>query len=340
MSCAKCGATFGMFTWKYQCEQCQRFFCSACRLKALLPEGRHGEDSVLSVCVECFKRGTSLDLTVDHEEMGDITNERVLLFVHGGGSNRKMWLPHMEKLKHLARCISIDLPGHGSLMDQPISLENACQKVVSFTKEHLSGKRVILVGHSLGGYLAMHLLGENSELFDGAVICASGQNVGPGRSFMASFGLFMMGSVGMVSEKSLVKTMLKQAPQGISQEMIEVTMLRSGYFFECSKEMVEILKTINPCSTLPNYNNPILFLNGSKDHHDSDEKFLSVCKSGELKVYEGGDHFFTHDPAFFDTFIDDLTKFATRIFDEKEGKEEKEEKEEKEGEKEKDEKET
>lgn len=62
---------------------------------------------------------------------------------------------------------------------------------------------------------------------------------------------------------------------------------------------------------------PVLFVNGSKDHRDSEEKWVRLCvgeggggKEGESKkskliVYEGADHFFSHDDRYVDRFEED-----------------------------------
>lgn len=46
---------------------------------------------------------------------------------------------------------------------------------------------------------------------------------------------------------------------------------------------------------------PILFLNGSEDNRDSEDRWLEACtrkKESKLIVYDGGDHFFARDSRF------------------------------------------
>lgn len=53
-----------------------------------------------------------------------------------------------------------------------------------------------------------------------------------------------------------------------------------------------------------------LFINGSKDHRDSEQIWLEAAgKDSKLLVYEGADHFFSHDNRFFDRVIEDISSF-------------------------------
>lgn len=81
-----------------------------------------------------------------------------IVFLHGFLENEGMWhtLP-LEQLK--ARCWLIDLPGHGNSpfdfpLNEDFSLTHVARKIVRFLS--LSGvNHYHLVGHSLGGYIAL-----------------------------------------------------------------------------------------------------------------------------------------------------------------------------------------
>jgi pimeloyl-ACP methyl ester carboxylesterase len=79
-----------------------------------------------------------------------------VLFVHGLDSNADVWTPVIELLND-HKCVAIDLPGHG---DSPISDDPAAYEREALLNEldqvlaELDSP-VVLVGHSLGGYLGM-----------------------------------------------------------------------------------------------------------------------------------------------------------------------------------------
>ncbi len=47
------------------------------------------------------------------------TDTPVILFIHGAGISRKMWLPQVESLSDTYQTVALDLPGHGTRIDEP-----------------------------------------------------------------------------------------------------------------------------------------------------------------------------------------------------------------------------
>ena len=91
-------------------------------------------------------------------------SENVLLFIHGLGSYLKAWDRNIPELKNHFRCIAFDLPGYGKSSKQIHSGE------VSFYVEILNEfitklnlKSVSLVGHSMGGQIALAYVLKNSN---------------------------------------------------------------------------------------------------------------------------------------------------------------------------------
>ena len=80
-----------------------------------------------------------------------------LLFVHGFGADRLSWAANAPQLTDAATVWTLDLPGHGSAPD-PVGdgSAQALADAVARALPDLSGPAVI-VGHSLGGTVALHL---------------------------------------------------------------------------------------------------------------------------------------------------------------------------------------
>lgn len=79
-----------------------------------------------------------------------------VLFVHGLDSDADVWTPVIERLPDHT-CVAIDLPGHGAspVSDDPADYErSALLDDLDSVIADLAGP-VVLVGHSLGGYLGM-----------------------------------------------------------------------------------------------------------------------------------------------------------------------------------------
>jgi hypothetical protein len=80
-------------------------------------------------------------------------------------------------------------------------------------------------------------------------------------------------------------------------------------FFKQAHAQIAILRGSDPRKALPAFKGPVLFANGSRDHRDSEKKWVQACTKGTLIVYDGGDHFFSHDRRFDQKLRDDTWKF-------------------------------
>jgi len=92
---------------------------------------------------------------------GDIT----LVFIHGWCSNRTFWREQLDEMAKKYRVIAIDLPGHGESGRNrgEWSITSFAEDVKTVVKS-LNQERVVLIGHSMGGLVALeaaHLLPEN-----------------------------------------------------------------------------------------------------------------------------------------------------------------------------------
>lgn len=84
------------------------------------------------------------------------TDGRPIVFLHATRLTRGMWTPQVEYLSGTHRIITLDLPGHGVRASERFTLDGAAD-VVAQTIDDAAGGRAIVVGLSLGGYVAMHL---------------------------------------------------------------------------------------------------------------------------------------------------------------------------------------
>ncbi|WP_417265522.1 alpha/beta fold hydrolase [Brumimicrobium sp.] len=80
-----------------------------------------------------------------------------VVFLHGFLESNAMWRKVIQGLPNI-KAICIELPGHGEsiLPKEDLSLELITQWV-KITLEHIGIEKFSIVGHSLGGYTALHL---------------------------------------------------------------------------------------------------------------------------------------------------------------------------------------
>lgn len=76
-----------------------------------------------------------------------------LVLVHGTRMDRAEWRAYDELLPE-AEVVAVDLPGHGARLGEAFTAESAVAAIHEAVHGRAPGQRVVLAGHSLGGYLA------------------------------------------------------------------------------------------------------------------------------------------------------------------------------------------
>ncbi|RMF57502.1 MAG: alpha/beta hydrolase [Calditrichaeota bacterium] len=99
-----------------------------------------------------------LDDTTRIAYVDEGSGEKTLVFVHGLGSYLPAWKKNIAGLRNQFRCIALDLPGYGKSSKgvYPFSMSYYAEVVHRFLQE-LNLTNVIVVGHSMGGQIAMTL---------------------------------------------------------------------------------------------------------------------------------------------------------------------------------------
>lgn len=99
---------------------------------------------------------------VNYRELG---SGHALILLHGFPMNQQVWDEFSEKLSGSFHVITLDLPGFGKSAGLPsgFMLEDVARILVSFVREK-KYLHPILVGHSLGGYVALAMAEQAPDL--------------------------------------------------------------------------------------------------------------------------------------------------------------------------------
>ena len=113
------------------------------------------------------------------ESEEDRISDRHILFIHGLGSSADRWLDIPDALSKYYHTIAVDLIGFGG-SDKPVDVNYTIEKFAEFILEFidkigLNGDdgKITLVGHSLGGYIAVEFAIRNKELIEKLVLVDS-----------------------------------------------------------------------------------------------------------------------------------------------------------------------
>jgi pimeloyl-ACP methyl ester carboxylesterase len=93
-----------------------------------------------------------------------------ILLCHGGSAHCHWWDDVAPQLIAYGRVLALDFRGHGrSQWASQYGLTAHLDDLITFVRGHLR-KRVVLVGHSMGGEIAMRVAAGHPELLEGLVV--------------------------------------------------------------------------------------------------------------------------------------------------------------------------
>ena len=232
-----------------------------------------------------------------------------------------MFLHHAREFaKQGYRCVLLDLPGHGARMDEPLTMTTAIAAILETVRveapQSSEGHKPLYIGGSLGGYIGMEILGAYPDVFAGAVIGMCGQNVGSGAGLAARAGLAVMSVALACMGSASILGAMRSAARGnghIADDLLLEIALRPGMYFHQGSAIIAVLRATDPSAALPRFPGSVLFVNGTRDHRDSEQRWLRAAPRGRLELYQGADHFFTHDDRYSGRFIADCLAFAAAV---------------------------
>lgn len=95
------------------------------------------------------------------------------VLIHGAAGTHLDWPPHLRRLA-TASVYTIDLPGHGRSPGPARSTVDQYATVVSAFITKLELEDVVLVGHSMGGAIALSIAHTGADAIKGLVLMSSG----------------------------------------------------------------------------------------------------------------------------------------------------------------------
>jgi 3-oxoadipate enol-lactonase len=111
------------------------------------------------------------DIRIEYGVDGPRTGLPVV-FIHGFPFSKEMWKPQIEALKKDYYVITYDVRGHGAsgIGDGQYSVEYFVDELIGLL-DHLKISKAVVVGLSMGGYIALRAVERSPERFRGLVLC-------------------------------------------------------------------------------------------------------------------------------------------------------------------------
>ncbi len=129
-------------------------------------------------------------IRIRYLESDNVEEEHLLLFIHGLGSSAERWLDIPDALSLYFHTLALDLPGFGG-SDKPSNIEYTIEAFSDIVGQFIHNvaireqdrdnyklKKVTLIGHSLGGYVALKIAAaDQSNLLDKLILIDSSGNL-------------------------------------------------------------------------------------------------------------------------------------------------------------------
>jgi pimeloyl-ACP methyl ester carboxylesterase len=184
-----------------------------------------------------------------------------IVFVHGTRLNRAVWTPQLDALSDEFRTIAVDLPGHGARAGQPFGLDAATDVLAATIRDQAAGRRAVIVGLSLGGYVAMALGASQPALVRGLVIAgASAEPVGVGSLPFRALAGAMERFDGPRLDRLNTWFFRARYPPAIAEPIVA-----GGFWSRGGAEALRTLVDQRFAPRLAAYPGPTLILNGELD---------------------------------------------------------------------------
>ena len=232
-----------------------------------------------------------------------------IVFLHGTRLTGAQWAVQVAALSDAYRCLAPDLPGHGSAAGEVFTVEGAAGRIAEVIEREATGGRAILVGLSLGGYVAMAVAARWPERVTGLAISGATAEPVPPRS-IAYRGLAAIFS--RVPEPTLDAVNRwffgwRYAPA------IHEPILADGFFFPGGAVAVRSLIGERFKPRLAAYPGPSLLLNGEYDlfFRPTERSFAAVATNPRRALIRGATHLANLDQP--EAFTRAIRRFADSI---------------------------
>lgn len=119
-----------------------------------------------------------------------VKNAPSIVFLHGIGVSSWMWADQITSLEQDYHCLTIDLPGNGeSYQTEWCSFADSAAQIATIIRMQATNAKAHVVGLSLGGYLALHLLRDHPDGVETMIV--SGVTTRPFTGIMRLMGQVM-----------------------------------------------------------------------------------------------------------------------------------------------------
>jgi pimeloyl-ACP methyl ester carboxylesterase len=232
-----------------------------------------------------------------------------IVFLHGTRLTGAQWATQVNALSDAYHCLTPDLPGHGTAAEETFTVDGAASRIAGLIEREAHDGRAILVGLSLGGYVAMAVAATWPDRVAALAISGATAEPVPPRS-LAYRGLASIFST--IPERTLDAGNRWffgwRYPPAIHEPIIA-----DGFFFAGGAVAVRSLIGERFKPRLAAYPGPSLLLNGEFDlfFRPTERSFAAVAVNSRRVLIRGATHLANLDRP--EAFTAAIRRFANSV---------------------------
>lgn len=221
-----------------------------------------------------------------YTEYGDRRNPSIL-FLHGIRLGRDIWAPHASVLSARYHVVACDLPGHGTLEAVPFT-QATVGALLDRTIEELCERPPLVVGYSLGGFVAMSYAARRPERTTALVLSGCSLDFEGWKHWPYEVGARLADLMPSPWFDALIDVSLHLTLPRPWADLIA----RIPFNRDVISRTNRVSSGINFIQTIASYRKPVLFLNGEYDliFRMDERRYLQALPQARLQIIRGVDH--------------------------------------------------
>jgi pimeloyl-ACP methyl ester carboxylesterase len=210
----------------------------------------------------------------------------VILFMHGIRLGREIWDEHARILCDEFCVIATDLPGHADLRDVPFSPQSVEQLLLELLDRYAPQRPPLLVGYSLGGYVAGTFGLHFPERTAGIVLSGATTDIVGTRAALYSASVAVSERFSdTFLERSIRGFFRLSLPKHIADLIVDFDFDRNVFRAVAQRSAEEPLS-----ERLRRFEKPALIVNGQFDPFRLDERKFARALNAPVAVIPWSDH--------------------------------------------------